>query len=107
MHGEWFQPTPELLSFIESIKMPSKNEVYEINKNVFRIIFVKPIRVSIEFIFALGASEIKILGDEETQYAFGVEGDAETLLELWQNLVDKKALEELKQIMFPPISTPR
>jgi mRNA-degrading endonuclease HigB of HigAB toxin-antitoxin module len=80
IRGEWYRPVKEILDFIEQHKLPNKNIVTELGNEEYRIIFIEPVKLTMELFLLTGGHKIRVLADSDREFVFGVEGNKEILL---------------------------
>jgi hypothetical protein len=99
---EWFQPASEIMDFVHAYCLQSKvNVVSLLPGGKCRITFYEPVRASWRLFFIVGTyREVGLLGHENSELLYGIEGPCDTLEVLLSELgVEEQALEEFRMAL--------
>ena len=101
IRGEWYRPVAEILNFIQQNIKPPKNIVFGLGGGRYRITFMVPFIFDMNFFFLAGSHDIRVLCDRDGKFAFGVEGERETLISWLQSLsgITQEAINEFASSM--------
>lgn len=101
LRGEWYSPGDLLLEYINK-NSQLKNSVIKLNDKFYKILLVKPIKLTLDFYVNISSFNLKILADSDLRFVFGVEGKREIILD-WLKDIDgltSSALAEFESNMI-------
>ncbi|RMD65790.1 hypothetical protein D6817_05415 [Candidatus Pacearchaeota archaeon] len=102
IRGEWYRPVEEILDFIvKNVGKQRLNIVESLGDGEYRILFAEPVKFSIKFLLLAGSHNLRVITDNDTELAFGVEGKRETLLNWMDSLeiVTREAMDQFAALM--------